>query len=120
VLLKMKATALGNMGYVRFGTGQLSDAATSFQAALQLDHHGIREWQGLGLVEQESGDMAGALRAFSELARIDATDVNLLLLAQALEKNGQMNEARDARQKAAALSSNLDAAQRKVDRLLSR
>jgi predicted Zn-dependent protease len=44
----------------------------------------------------------------------------LLLLAQALEKDGQMNEARETRQKAAALSSNLDAAQRKVDRLLSR
>ena len=120
VLLKMKATALGNMGYVQLGLGQLSDAATSFQAALQLDHHSVREWQGLGLVEQKSGDMTGAVRAFSEVARLDANDVNLLLLAQALEKNGQMNEARETRQKAAALSSNLDAAQRKVDRLLSR
>jgi Flp pilus assembly protein TadD len=108
------------MGYVQFGMGQLSDAATSFQAALQLDHHGVREWQGLGLVEQKSGDMTGAVRAFSEVARLDANDVNLLLLAQALEKDGQMNEARETRQKAAALSSNLDAAQRKVDRLLSR
>ena len=120
VLLKMKATALSNMGYVQFGQGQLAQAAASFQAALAINHHGAREWQGLGLVEQKSGDTAGAARAFGELARIDATDINLLLLAQAQEKNGQANEARESRQKAATLSSDLDVAQRQVDRMLAR
>lgn len=120
VLLKMKATALGNMGYVQFGLGQLPEAAASFQAALQLDRRGVRNWQGLGLAEQKLGDLAAATRAFAEAARLDASDVNLLLLAQVLEKDGRSNEARDARQKAVAVSSNLDAAQRKVDNMLSR
>ena len=117
VLVQIKATALTNLGYVYNGVHNLEDSRASFQAALKLDPRSAREWVGLGVVEEKSGNIGDAVEAFSRAAALQHTDVNLLLLAQALERDGQVQQARAIRQRAMMASRDLQAAELAADKL---
>lgn len=119
VLRRMKAAALGNMGDAYYTIRDLAQAKESYQAALQLDSHSAREWIGLGIVEQKSGDLVTAVRAFSRAAQIQPSPVGLLLLAQALDQTGQRDEAESARRQASMMTQNIATAQQVVDKILA-
>src|SRR5208283_932010 len=119
VLTKVKAAALGNMAEAYYKSGNYADARESFQAALALDPRSIRGWIGLGVTEQESGDLTGAVAAYSQAVKLQPSDVRYLLLAQALQQSGRASEAQAAEQQAKFVSRDLAAAQRVVDRMLA-
>jgi len=73
----------------------------------------------LGVAEQRSGDLAGAIQAYSRAIKLQASDVGYLLLAQALQQAGRTGEAQTATQQAKFVSQDLAAAQRVVDGMLA-
>jgi protein O-mannosyl-transferase len=119
VLIRMKATALGNMGDAYYALKNYPAAKTSYLAALQFDPQNVRQWTGLGVVEQKSGDPSAAAQAYSRVAQLQPSDVAFLLLAQALEKSGHPQEAEAARQQAKLMTRNLEGAEQVVQRLLA-
>ncbi len=119
VLTKVKATALANMGDAYFGLRDYGEAKSSFQAALALDPRSVRSWIGLGVMEQKSGELTGAIEAYSRAVKLQPSDVGYLLLAQALQQSGRSAEAQAAAQQAKFASRDLTDARRKVDSLLT-
>jgi hypothetical protein len=116
----LKAQAFANMGHAYLQLGDVAPARESLQTAVNLNPDKVEPWLDLGLVKQKSGDLPGAIQAYSAAMKIKANDVGLLLLARAFEDSGQNQEAQSTTQRARRLSRNFDAAQRLVDRLLSR
>ena len=119
VLTKVKAAALGNMGEAYFSLQNYGNAKDSLEAAVALDPRSARSWIILGVVEQKSGDLAGAIQAYSRGIELQSSDVGYLLLAQALQQTGRTGEAQAAGQQAKFVSRDLAAAQRVVDRMLA-
>jgi protein O-mannosyl-transferase len=113
------ARAFGNMGHAYFQLGDMRQASENLQEAIRLDPHKMEIWIDLGLAKQKSGDLAGAIQAYSEGVKVKPTDVGYLLLARALEQSGRQDEAATARQRAKVLSANFAEAQRIAERLLA-
>ncbi len=112
-----RAQAFANMGHAYLDLGDISQARDSLQEAVKLNPHKMEVWVDLGLAKQKSGDLAGAIQAYSEGTKITPTDVGYLLLARALEQNGHQAEAVTATQQAKVLSRNFADAQRVAERL---
>ena len=119
VLTKVKVAALGNMAEAYYSLRNYAEAKESFQAALALDPRNLRSWVGLGVVDQKSGDLTGAIEAYSRALKLQPSDVRYVLLAQALEQGGRTNEAQAAERQAKLVSQDLAAAHRAVDTMLS-
>jgi len=119
MLTRMKAAALGNMGDAYYALHDLPEAKTSYEAALKLDSRNARQWIGLGVVEQKSGDLAAAAQAYARATQLQPSPVGFLLLAQALEQSGHPQEAQAARQQASLLTQDLAAAEQSVNKLLA-
>jgi protein O-mannosyl-transferase len=113
------ARAYANMGHAYLELGDMAQARENLQQAVGLDPHRMEIWIDLGLAKQKSGDLAGAIQAYSEGVKLRATDVGFLLLARALEQSGRQDEAATATQQAKVLSANFAEAQRIADRLLA-
>jgi tetratricopeptide (TPR) repeat protein len=116
---KTKARAYNNLGYACKDNGDLTAAKTSFQHAVEADPEFTGAWISLGLMAQRLGDLHAAISAYQHALQVHASDFGYLLLAQALDKNGDKQQANAARQSAALMSNNLVAAQSYVDKLLS-
>jgi tetratricopeptide (TPR) repeat protein len=112
------ARAFGNMGHAYLQLGDMGQASENLQEATRLDPHNMEMWIDLGLAKQKSGDLAGAIQAYSEGVTVKPTDVGYLLLARALEQSGRQGEAATATQRAKVLSANFAQAQRFADRIL--
>jgi Flp pilus assembly protein TadD len=115
----LNARAFGNMGHAYLQLGEMAQARESLQEAVRLDPHKVETWLDLGLAKQKSGDLAGAIQAYSEGVKVKPTDVAYLLLAHAFEQSGRQDEAAAATQRAKVLSANFAEAQRLADRLLA-
>ena len=113
-----RAEIFADMGHAYRSLGDVAGARRSFDAALALDARSYRGWIGAGLVAQKSGDLAAAIRDYSQAVKVHPSDVGYLLLAAALQQNGSNDEAQAATQHARFMSPNLDEAQRTVDGLL--
>jgi tetratricopeptide (TPR) repeat protein len=116
--VNLRATAYGSLGFVYREMGELLRAKQCFQIALQMAPRGARAMIGIGLIAQQEGDMAEAIRQYSNAATLQPSDVVYLLLAQALEHGGQPEQARAIYERLAS-SPNVSAAQREVKSLLS-
>ena len=112
------ARAFGNMGHAYLDLGDMAQARESLQEAVRLDPHKMEIWIDLGLAKQKSGDLAGAIQAYSEGVKVKSTDVGYLLLARAFEQSGRQDEAAMATQRAKVLSANFAEAQRIAGRIL--
>ena len=115
---KTNPQAFANMGHAYLQLGNLTEARESLQEAATLDPHKMEVWMDLGLTKQKSGDVTGAVEAYSEGLKIQPTDVGYLLLASALQQSGRQNEAATATQQAKIISRNFAQAQRLSARLL--
>jgi len=82
----MRATAYGSLGFVYRQMGQSMKAKQCFETALTLAPERTRAMIGLGLVAQDSGDLAAAVRWYSRAVATQPGDVASLLLAQALQR----------------------------------
>jgi len=116
---RTKGFAYNNLGYAYKDAGDLADARASLQLAVQADPEYVGAWISLGLMAQKMGDLPSAIKAYEHAMQIQPSDLGYLLLASALEESGDKDQANQARQKAALMSANIVAAQRRVDKLLN-
>jgi Tfp pilus assembly protein PilF len=115
----LRSNALSGLGSAYRRQDKNSTAEHSYEDALQLAPQNAHAWIGLGLLSQKSGDFAQAASRFSHAVEIQPTDVEYLLLAQALERSGHTAEAQTASQAAQQISTDLSAAQQEATQLLA-
>ncbi len=116
---KLKAEAYNNLGYAYKDLGDYPDAQQNLQAAVNTNPEYVGAWISLGLVAQKSGNFDLAVQAYSHALKIEPSGFGYVLLAQALEHNGQTSEAQAAMQQARSLSEDFRDAQREANRLLA-
>jgi tetratricopeptide (TPR) repeat protein len=114
----VRATAYGSLGFIYRQMGEPTKAKHCFETSLRLVPDRTRAMVGLGLIAQENGDLAEAVREFSLAVALQPTDVTSLLLAQALEQDGDSDEAKTIYERVAR-SPNLAEAQKQARALLS-
>ena len=105
----LRATAYGNLGFVYRRIGQAAIAKQYFETAFQIAPERARALVGLGLLAQDRGDLAEAVRLYSLALTRQRSDVQLLLLAQGLLQEGRTSEARSVYEEAARSESFQDA-----------
>jgi protein O-mannosyl-transferase len=120
VLIKMEAVASANAGDAYYVLGDFPQAKRSYESALRLGPLTARQWLGLGIANQRSGNLVAAIEAYRRATRLQVSDVSFLLLAQALENTGRKQEAETARQQARLITPDYAAAQRAVDSVLGK
>jgi Tfp pilus assembly protein PilF len=98
----MRATAYGSLGFVYRQLGQATKAQQCFEKALQSDPNRVRARIGLGLLAEDNGQPAEAIRQYSTAAVLQPTDVVYLLLAEALQRGGHPDEAKAIYQRLAS------------------
>jgi Tfp pilus assembly protein PilF len=119
--VNLRATAYGNLGSAYRQMGELVKAKECFDAALQLapDRTMAMAMIGLGLIAEKNGDLAEAVRQYSDAMAAQPTDVGFLLLAHALQQEGRSEEAYAILERVRRLSRNLAEAQRTAEELRS-
>jgi tetratricopeptide (TPR) repeat protein len=110
---------LSNLGTALLREARYKDAATNFERAEQVDPGEPDYWFNLGLAQYLLADWAQAARALREVVRLqpDSTEARNLLAA-ALDRNGNTDEANALRQSNAASAEKdepKDLAARKAD-----
>jgi tetratricopeptide (TPR) repeat protein len=115
----LMATALANSGYAHLSLKQYRDAQIDFESALRAQSDNWSAYRGLGLLEQRSGDIAGAARDYQRSVELQPSPVGYLLLAHAFEIEGQPDAARQAQLQASRLDPDLSDDIATVKRLLS-
>ena len=116
---KFRAQANGDLGFVYFKMGDLPNARHYMETSLQLLPNQPRFMVLLGLIAQRSGDLSEAVRQYARAAEREHTDVDQLLLVQALRLEGHNAQADAVFHRVAQSSQNLAAAQRAADALLA-
>ena len=115
----LRARAFANLGSAYRQLGNLAKAKQSFERSLELqtDHPMPMTLIGLGLIEEKNGNFPEAIRSYSRAMAIEPTDVGYLLLAQALDDEGEKDEAKAIRDRVAKLSPDLEAAKNQAESL---
>jgi len=113
-----RATGYDRLGFAYRQMGVTTKAKQCFETALQLAPDRARAMTGLGLIAQENGDLAEAIRQYSHAVAAEPTDVGYLVLAQALHQAGRLDEANAIYERMARLSPNLPEAQKAAQRYL--
>lgn len=114
----LQVTAYSNLGSAYRELHEYPRSEESYHDALNLAPATAQAWVGLGLVEQRSGDLLQAVDDYSRAANYGPTDVEYLLLAQALEKAGRLDQAKAAEERAQSLSADLKQSERRAKQLL--
>ena len=117
--LWLRSTTLARLGSAYRQLGRFDQAQQSFQRALELNPNDGQAWLALGIVRAQAGDNAGAVEAYAKAVKLEPSDVGYLLLARALEKSGQGNQAEAARAAAQRISRNLPGAEREVEEIFA-
>jgi protein O-mannosyl-transferase len=117
--LWLRSTTFARMGSAYRQLGELEQARTSFQKALEIDPKDGQVWLALGIVTAQAGDPSTAAEAYRRAVQIRPSDVGYLLLARALDQTGQSDQAQEARSDAQRLSRDLPAAEKKVDAIFA-
>ena len=115
----LRAEAYGNLGSAYRQLGELAAAKQCYETALQLAPNRTMAMIGLGLIAQKNGDLAEAVRQYSHAMAVEPTDTGFLLLAQALQREGRVEEAKAIYERLARVSPNLSEAQKEAESLLS-
>jgi tetratricopeptide (TPR) repeat protein len=115
---RLLALAFTNLGYAYYSVGRNDPARQSFDSALQQQPENPQALLGLGVIAHVSGDFPLAIDEYQKALRLQASDLGFLLLAQALDREGQTESASAARASAARVSRNIEAATAAAQRLL--
>jgi tetratricopeptide (TPR) repeat protein len=116
---RLQAAAWSALGQAHLQLRQFEPAAESFQNALHLTPENEMALVGSGLValgEEKSGE---AVADLAHAVKIDPSDVNFLLLAQALRRAGHDDDAERATAEARKISPDLNASESEAAQLLS-
>jgi tetratricopeptide (TPR) repeat protein len=108
---KVREVAFSQMARAWLQLGRYDEAAARYRDALQLSPDDTDALIGSGALDLRSGDAGGAAAKFARATKVAPSDVNLLLLAEALRSGGQAAEADRAMATAQKVSANFPGAQ---------
>lgn len=117
---QIRAQAFSNMGYAYREQKKCPQARASFQQAVEANPDDARSWLGLGLMAQKAGDLNAAIPAYTRALQLSPFDWGYLLLAEALNDAGRHDEAQLAWRRAAAISPNIERAQKTANAALAK
>jgi tetratricopeptide (TPR) repeat protein len=116
---KLHAAAWSERGQAHLQLRHYDQAAESYQNALRLDPEDEMALIGSGLLALRQDQPDAAVSQLAHVVKIDASDVNLLLYAQALRRAGRAAEADSVSAAAQKISPDLSQAQTAAGQLLS-
>jgi len=115
----LRAKAYSDMGIAYRETGQLTNAKQCFESSLRLEPNQPALMVRLGAIAQNNGDLPEAVRQYQRASALQRTDVDYLLLAQALNLAGRVDEANAISARVARLSPNLAEARKAAEAILA-
>ena len=116
---KIQSAAWAEIGQARLQLHQYDQAAECYQNALRLNLENGMALVGSGVLALRQGHFDVAVAQLAHAAKIDPSDVNFLLLAQALRRAGRAAEADSVSMQAQKISSDLSQAQITAGQFLS-
>jgi tetratricopeptide (TPR) repeat protein len=117
--VRLRAQANTELGMVYRQMGQPMKAKQCFETSLQLVPNQPMLMAMLGVIAQKNGDLPEAVRQYQRASALQHTDVEDLLLSQALRQEGRLDEANAVFQRVAHTSPNLAAAEKTAEALLA-
>jgi Flp pilus assembly protein TadD len=117
--LKVQAVAWSELGQAHLQLRHYDQAAESYRNALRLGPENEMALVGSSLMALRQGQSAVAINQLDRAVEIDPSDVNFLLLAQALRRAGRPAEADVASAQAQKISADLSEAQIVAGQFLS-
>ena len=111
---RLQGAALTQMGRAFLQLRRYDEAAASYRSALALQPKDEDALVGSGVLALRSGDFRLAVERFLLAAQVNPSDVNFLLLAQALHRSGQTAEGERAEAQARSISANFTEAKQAV------
>jgi tetratricopeptide (TPR) repeat protein len=115
----VKLAAYREMGRAFLDLHRYEEAEESYGEVLTRDPNDADALISSGLLALQAGDLRLAVARFSRGTNVEPKDVNFLLLAQALDRSGQPDGAREAIAQAQKLSGNLAESQHAVAQFLA-
>ena len=116
---KMQAAAWSELGQAHLQLRHYDQAAESYQNALRLNPEEGMALMGSGVLALRQGRPDVAATQLTHAVKVDPSDVNVLLLAQALRRAGRPAEADSASAQAQKISPDLSQAQIAAAQFLS-
>jgi tetratricopeptide (TPR) repeat protein len=116
---KIQSAAWGEIGQAHLQLRQYDQAAESYQNALRLNPENEMALIGSGILAMRQGRSYVAVTQLAHAVKIDPSDVNVLLLAQALRRAGRAAEADSASAQVLKISPDLGQAQLAAAQVLS-
>ena len=115
----VETAAYREMGRAFLDLHRYEEAEESYGEVLTRNPNDADALISSGLLALQSGDISLAVARFSHGTDVEPKDVNFLLLAQALDRSGQADDARKAKAQAQKLSANLAESQHAVAQFLA-
>jgi protein O-mannosyl-transferase len=111
---------LRSMGWSQLGAANAElehyeQSTVSYEKALEINPQNAAALIGSALLAERSGDSERAVAQLRRAAGVEANDVTLLLLADALDRAGRGNAAQTARQSAEKISRDISQARQRAD-----
>lgn len=116
---ELKESAYANLGTAYRNLHDYAHARENFQSALNVDSENSTAMIGMGLIAEHEKKFPEAVRWYSRAMMTQPNTVKCLLLAKAMEKNGQIEESKGVYEEAKNLATDMGASQRVVDQLLA-
>lgn len=116
---QVQQVALRAMGRALLGLRRYDEADESYREILRLSADDSDALLNSGLIAMHSREFGLAVARFSQAARNDPSDINLLLLVQALRRSGQTEDASRALVRAQKISPNFPASEQAVAQFLA-
>jgi protein O-mannosyl-transferase len=115
----MVEMAYSNLGNAYRNLHDYTRARENFEIALGMDSTDSGAAIGMGLIAQHEKNLADAIHWYSQATVARPNAVASLLMAKAMEKNGQITESKAAYQQAQRSSRDMNATQRVVEKMLA-
>jgi protein O-mannosyl-transferase len=91
--IAIRETAFSELGQAHLQLGHYDQAAENFQKALHINSEDGMALMGSGVLALRQGQYDIAIAQLMHAARVDASDMNILLLEQALRRGGRDHDA---------------------------
>jgi protein O-mannosyl-transferase len=114
-----QSDAYAHLGAALGEMGDFADERMAYAYALQGNPQNALALTGVGLMTERAGDLTTGLALIDRALKVERSDVNLLLLAQALRQAGRLAEADAAEQEALRVSSDFERARKSAAQLMT-
>ena len=115
----MVEMAYSNLGNAYRNLHDYTQARENFEIALGMNSTDSGAAIGMGLIAQHDKNLIDAIRWYSQATVARPNAVASLLMAKAMEQNGQKAESKEAYQQAQRYSRDINATQRVVEKMLT-